>query len=453
VSRRRFLKYAGAGVLAVGGAVAAHYVCNASLRGNVEITSPTAALTTSQRENHPPVASFKRKPWYLNPTDQQTTQFTSNCYDADNDSLTYAWYVDGNRFSEQRDYSTRLSTGDHTIRLDVSDGLSQDSIEQSVTVASDQIYQARPLRLRYKGTSYCVGTIAPEWDLGYTPDKEMMGEQLDSIHDDLGCNAIVVDAGVEYEDNLIECSKLAIEKGFERVYVQPRYMSLTVNETVDKIGEFAARVRALREASERVVFSVGHEFGLETAIVRGSTWFDRADNLSADWQKVVAALPGMFAKIIKVCKQNYGYELSYSAMAGGEIDLVPWENTIFESVGVDAYVMPVIGWDEGRIVDLLSRLKIYRKPVCSMEAGCVTFKGSAYYGGVVPRDVSSRPYDEEEQAGYIKRYCDMLNRAGIDGYFYTQYNDNPYFQNGYGLYNSNKRKKGFYMYKSYERTS
>jgi hypothetical protein len=46
-----------------------------------------------------------------------------------------------------------------------------------------------------------------------------------------------------------------------------------------------------------------------------------------------------------------------------------------------------------------------------------------------------------------------LNRAKIDGYYYTVYNDNPYFEKGYGLYNplTKKRKRGFYMYKSYQR--
>ena len=92
-----------------------------------------------------------------------------------------------------------------------------------------------------------------------------------------------------------------------------------------------------------------------------------------------------------------------------------------------------------------------------MEAGCMTFKGAAYFGGVVPHDVPARPYDEQEQADYIRRYCDMLNRARVDGYFYTQYNDNESDDNSsnkyYGLYNGRRRKKGFYMHKSYQRAS
>jgi len=162
VNRRRFLKYVGAGAVAVGGA-AAYYLHNTSLR-NPEVTIPTTATTTtSTNQNHPPVANFKYKPYYLDPTDQQTIKFTSNCYDADNDPLTYSWYVDDNRASEQKDYSTVLTKGDHVVRLEVSDGISHDDVQQTVTVEPDQIYPIKPLRLSFKGISYSAGTLTPEW--------------------------------------------------------------------------------------------------------------------------------------------------------------------------------------------------------------------------------------------------------------------------------------------------
>jgi hypothetical protein len=44
----------------------------------------------------------------------------------------------------------------------------------------------------------------------------------------------------------------------------------------------------------------------------------------------------------------------------------------------------------------------------------------------------------------------VSNRARIDGYFYTQYDDPCFFDKGFGLYNGFKRKKVFYMYKSYQ---
>ena len=44
----------------------------------------------------------------------------------------------------------------------------------------------------------------------------------------------------------------------------------------------------------------------------------------------------------------------------------------------------------------------------------------------------------------------MLNTARIDGAFLYIYNYE--WDKGYGIYNGLKRKKAFYMYKSYQRT-
>ena len=43
--------------------------------------------------------------------------------------------------------------------------------------------------------------------------------------------AIIISGGEDYEDKLIECGQLAIEKGFERIHIQPRYMSATPSES------------------------------------------------------------------------------------------------------------------------------------------------------------------------------------------------------------------------------
>jgi hypothetical protein len=56
--------------------------------------------------------------------------------------------------------------------------------------------------------------------------------------------------------------------------------------------------------------------------------------------------------------------------------------------------------------------------------------------------------DQKEQADYIIKYLNLLNKARIDGSFYISYNE-PYPQYA-GLLNSKKRKLGFYAYKSYQ---
>ena len=415
-------------------------------------TTGLSETTSASKINHPPVASFKRKPWYLNPTDQQTIQFTNYSTDPDGDPLTYRWLVDSQPASSEKDYSARLPVGQHLVELQALDSQAKSATEQAVAVEPDQTYPPRQLQIKRKGICYCAGQVAPEWGDNPNPSMEEMDEQLDTIHDELGCNTIVIFAGGDHEDALIECSRLAIEKGFDRIYVGPEYMALSPDETVERLGRLAPRVRELRETSKSVVFLVGHEFGLETAIVSGSTWFDRIAALirGEGWDQIRATLPKMFGDIVATCKKNYGYEIAYRAIAYVEVDLVPWEQPIFESVGVDAYIQDGVGWTEDWILSLLSRLKQYRKPVYSMEAGCYSIAGAGPIAGQAP--VMGNPYDEDEQANYIRRYCNMLNRARIDGYFYTFYNST--WDKGYGLYNpvTRKRKKGFYMYKSYQRT-
>ena len=83
--------------------------------------------------------------------------------------------------------------------------------------------------------------------------------------------------------------------------------------------------------------------------------------------------------------------------------MVPWEDDVFESVGVDAIIQEKYGWTENWIVDVLSRLKQkYRKPVICMEAGCETFTGSAEVAGTSPLPRGQeRRYDEDERANWL----------------------------------------------------
>lgn len=238
--------------------------------------------------------------------------------------------------------------------------------------------------------------------------------------------------------------------------MQPRYINYTIDDTIDRIGRFAEKVTSLTDSSDTVVLSIGHEFGLETSgIIPGDNWWERMGYQlkNSDWQaRVNANLPSMFAKLMRTVREKYPQRpITYSA-AIWEVDSVPWSDPAFESICTDAYVMTKFGVTEDWMLNHFSQLKRYRKPIHSSEAGCMTFTGAGEWGGAMPLGVwESHPYDEDEQARYIKKYCDMLNRARIDGYFYTVYNDD--FDKTYGLYTGKKRKKGFYMYKSYQRVT
>ena len=161
----------------------------------------------------------------------------------------------------------------------------------------------------------------------------------------------------------------------------------------------------------------------------------------------------MFKKIISVCNKNYGYPISYAATPPEAYEnLVPWSNPAFESVGVDAYFHDFLGWNERWMLDLLSRLKKFRKPVIVPDFGMCSYAGADKWGGWNPLYVEQNPYDEEPQVRFMERTVKMLNQAKINGCFWVYYDDG--FEKGHGLYNCStlKRKKGFYMYKSYQRS-
>jgi hypothetical protein len=95
MDRRRFLKYAGVTGAVVGASARGlDYVLGPRLGPLSQHTTGLSETTSASKINHPPVASFKRKPWYLNPTDQQTTQFTNFSTDPDGHPMTYRWLVD-----------------------------------------------------------------------------------------------------------------------------------------------------------------------------------------------------------------------------------------------------------------------------------------------------------------------------------------------------------------------
>lgn len=463
VGRRRFLKYIGAGAVAAGGAAAAYYLGNTRVDRGPEVTvaTVTQAATTV---DYPPYADFRYKPYFLNPTDQQTIEFTNMSYDLGGDPLTHTWLVDNREVSHERDYSTKLPVGEHVVDLQVSDGRQTRVNSATVTVEPDQIYPEKPLHIRHKGMRMMVG-----WK-GMSPIPiDITKEKLDIIHDELGCDAVIIFGNTEFEDNLIEAGRLAIQKAFDRIYVAPLYLDLPIDETVENIGGFAKKVKVLREASDSVVFMVGHEFTFDAhGIVPGETHPDRLRYpiehpnwvRNAYWKTLRSILPDAFRRIIALCRENYGHQIAYAATIDEAAYIVPWSDPIFESVSSDAYVWDKAGWTEDWIVKHLSELKKFGKPVNSTEWGCLTYKGASQEWGFTDEDFANYQYDEDEQANYIAQYCNVLNTARISGAFCNQLDDERL--KGYGLYKAtsppyfgpgSSRKKAFYMYKSYQRSS
>lgn len=460
MDRRRFLKYAGVTGTVVGAsALGLDYVLSSRLSPANQTTTSLSQTTSSSTTNHPPRflwPPLNMKPKYVLPTPQYTIELSPNATDDDNDPLSFTWSVDGKEVSHENSYSTKLTEGDHEIGLRASDGRTSAFSKNTLAVEPDQIYPVKPLHLKYKGVRYYAGSVTPDWQGIPNPSDEEMDEQLDTIHYELGCNALIISGGEISEDRIIHCALMAIDKGFERIYVEPCYNNSTVDETIDKIGKFAPKVKSLRERSLAIVYMIGHEFQLETAIASGATQMERWKTQLASpqaWNTMRTVLPQMFKRIIQVCNSEYGYPITCAATPPEASDgLVPWSDPAFESVGVDAYITDAYGWDERWWVSMLSYLKRFRKPIIVPDFGMETYAGADKYGGDNPLYMDDKPYDEEPQARYIVREVNMFHRASIDGCFWVRYNHE--YDKEHGLYNpyTRKRKKGFYMYKSYQRS-
>lgn len=397
------------------------------------------------------------KPKYLNPTDQETIQFTNLSSDAENEPLSYRWLVDGEPVSTEKDYATKLSVGQHEIDLEVTDPLAKSTAAQMVTVEPDQIYPTKPLKIKYKGMIYAAARFAPEFTAtpsDPTPSIEEIDEQLTTIRSELGCNAVYLRAGGGYEDNLVEACEVALRIGFDRIYAEMKYMHATAEETAQKLAEFAPRIKALRDTSDSIVFSVGSEFVFSIkGILPGEQWLDQLNYAVQNYDDYIKRMkehiPKVFETIVPVVKRNYGYPVAYAAEVN-EANFVPWQDPALESVCIDLYFGDAYGVNEQWILNYMNKFRKFGKPINWSEFGCLTYTGGGYYGFMTPAWATS-PYDEDEQAKYIQRYCNTFSRADIEGAYYYIYNEE--WDKGFGLYNRMKRKKGFYMYKSYQRSS
>jgi len=458
-SKRNFLKYVipSALVLALGGAAAWYHFCYKPGQN----PPPGTTTSTTQRTtgiNHPPVIpGIKIWPKYINPTTEYLIKLSTDAYDPDNDPLTYNWSIGGKDVSHEASFSTKLPEGRHWVGLEVSDGIESVGAGNSVTVEPDQIYPTQSLYVRYKGIGYSAGTYSPSTANIPTPTIDEMDEQLQTIHNELGCNAIMIYGGGDYENNLIECGRIAVEKGFELVYLQPKYLDATPEETIERIAKFADKVRVLREKyGNAISFCIGHEFGLETlGMIPGDNWNERLEyQIKHPYEEWVAGvkreLPEMFRKLIPVVKEIYNNGFTYAA-AVWEADLVPWDDPSFEAVCTNAYLMERYGQTKSWVINHLRSLEKHKKPVFSSEWGCITTKGGDKFAGAPStQEILESPYDEETQRNYIYIYgTDILNQAKIAGCIYTIYNEN--WDKGYGLYYNKKRKRGWYQYKAFER--
>lgn len=138
--------------------------------------------------------------WNINPTTEQTVKFLNKSTDPDGDNLTYVWSLNGKDIGREKDFSTTLSEGGNIVRLTVSDGKLESSVERKIAIDPSQLFGTKELRNDLiKGMIYETGFISdyledqPDVTIDMNrnlPKERVRLEIIDIINKELDCNAL-----------------------------------------------------------------------------------------------------------------------------------------------------------------------------------------------------------------------------------------------------------------------
>ncbi|MFQ6088730.1 MAG: hypothetical protein ACE5K0_07505 [Candidatus Methanofastidiosia archaeon] len=192
------------------------------------------------------------------------------------DNLMYEWNVGGQKMSSERDYSLKLSSGEHKIGLKVSDDRKQGYTEKAVTIPEGSgnfavmqkvievdheslpEYPVRKLNVKVKGISYSAGMPSDP----LIEDKRMQ-ESLKVIVDELDCNGIKIygwnTQTLDFGQRIIKCAEFALEYGFDTICLNSFYYNETIEGTIKRFSRFARNLESLTKKSDNIVLSVGGE--------------------------------------------------------------------------------------------------------------------------------------------------------------------------------------------------
>jgi len=278
-------------------------------------------------------------------------------------------------------------------------------------------------------------------------DPKVVRRELEIIKSDLHCNAVIItalDVG-----RIVTAATAALEEGLE-VWLSPLLWDKSEDQTVEYLAKAAGRLEALRKQwPEKVVLSVGGESTLfMQGILPGKNIMQRvrsprfrASIMSGEHN---APLNAFLARAVVAVRKEFKGELTYHSLIWEKVD---W--SLFDYVGVDHYRATDI---EGKYVEMLKPLFDTGKPVVVTEFGNGTYQSDGklvkvLLGGgdtdfrsqffhsfpVVGRFVRPKvrvihPRDEAWQARKVVETLEILDAAGVDGAFVSQFESqiNPF---------------------------
>jgi len=305
-----------------------------------------------------------------------------------------------------------------------------------------------------KGVCYDTGTVmAFNWRPHF--DAKTVRRELEIIKEDLHCNAVRI-TGRGFE-RLIVASEAALGQGLE-VWFSPLLWEKSPRKTLNYIVKAARQAEELRTHwPDKVVFSVGSELTLfMQGIVPGRTLNARIKN-PAFLTTVKAGghnkpLNQFLASANASVRQVFHGKVVYASLVWEAVD---WG--LFDFVGIDHYRISRI---EDKYVEMLKPAFEYKKPVEITEFGYSTSRSgigsegllstSGLEGGIIdirsqffhqlpligrlikPKTKGTAVRDEHWQATKLIETLEILEKAGVDGVFIsnfisqiTPYSDNP----------------------------
>ena len=300
--------------------------------------------------------------------------------------------------------------------------------------------------MRIRGITYDAGAFM---GFNWRPvfDPKVVRRELQIIKEDLHCNAVNI--GARDINRLVTAATAALEQGLE-VWLSPLLWDKSEDETIAYLVRAARPLEALREKwPDKVVLSVGGESTLfMQGILPGKDIMQRlrspkfrASIMSGEHN---GPLNAFLAKAVAAVRNEFKGKLTYHALIWENVD---W--TIFDYVGVDHYRAKDI---EDKYVGMLKPLFDSGKPVVVTEFGYNTYQSDGkliqvLLGGgdvdfwsqffhsfpVVGRFVRPKvrvihPRDEAWQARKVVETLEILDSAGLDGAFVSQFESqvNPF---------------------------
>jgi hypothetical protein len=295
-----------------------------------------------------------------------------------------------------------------------------------------------------KGVCYDVGAVmAFNWRPHFDP--KVVHREIEIIGTDLHCNAIRI-SGLDI-DRLMTASEDALEQGLE-VWLSPLMWDKSPERTIDYISKAAKAAESLRQNyGDKLVFMVGGESTLfMQGIIPGKNFISRARNpklfsiiKSGEHNKPLNAF---LSKASAVTREVFGGKVTYASLVWEAVD---W--SLFDFVSVDHYRAERI---KDQYVDMLKPAFSHGKPVVITEFGCSTTHAGVGSEGLLdpaglgvksiidfksqflhqqplvgrfvrPHLVGDHGRDEQWQASQLVDNLAVLDRAGVDGAFVSQF--------------------------------